>query len=138
MQRITVTFACVCLMASLLSCAKPPVTVNRVLVHNASDSTIKAVSIRHQPTDRFAEVNAILPQNMLEIGLSAGGRPVLARQALVSWQDGAGRAWSVSLAIPDGSTLANRAQPANLVYVIYPDGRATVGFQEAASVPAVR
>jgi hypothetical protein len=118
------------LTLSLLACANPPVMIERVIVKNATNSKITDVKVRHEPTKKFGAVNAILPDEALEIGLSSKGKPILADQALISWRDGGGLEWNVTLNIPYDLSVAKAKRPVRLVYIIYSSGRATVHLQE--------
>ena len=118
------------LVISLMACAKPPVILDRVLVKNATTSKITDVKIRHEPTKKFGSVNAILPGEALEIGLSSLGNPMLAEQALVYWRDGDGVGWTVTLDLPYDQSVAEKKRPVKLVYIIYPSGQATVHLGE--------
>ena len=117
------------LILSLLACAKPPIKVERVIVKNATNSKVTDVQVRHEPTKKFGAVNAILPDETLEIGLTSTGNPLLAKQALIRWRDGGGLEWSVLLDIPYDLSVAKAKRPVRLVYTIYPSGRATVHLQ---------
>ena len=114
------------LVLALLACAKPPLMIDRVLVKNATTSTITDVNVRHEPTKKFGSVNAILPGEALEIGLSSMGAPMIAEQALLRWKDGAGLARTVTLDLPYDQAVAEDKRPVRLVYTIYPSGRAMV------------
>lgn len=114
------------IVISLMACAKPPVILDRVLVKNATTSKITDVKIRHEPTKKFGFVNAILPGEDLEIGLSSVGNLLLAEQALVYWRDGDGVGWTVTLALPYDQSVAEEKRTVKLVYIIHPSGRATV------------
>ena len=81
---------------------------------------------RHEPTKKFGAVNAILPGEDLEIGLSSVGNPLLAEQALVYWRDGDGVGWTDTLDLPYDQSVAEDKRPVKLMYIIYPSGRATV------------
>ena len=118
------------LILSILACVKPPVMVGQFLVENATNSKITDVKVRHKPTKKFGAVNAILPDEALEIGLSSKGKPILADQALINWKDGGGLEWNVTLNIPYDLSVAKAKRPVRLVYIIYSSGRATVHLQE--------
>jgi len=118
------------LIISLLACAKRPVMIERVIVKNATDSKITDVKLKFEPTKKFGAVNAILPDEALEIGLSSKGKPILADQALINWKDGGGLEWNVTLNIPYDLSVAKAKRPVRLVYIIYSSGRATVHLQE--------
>ncbi len=113
--------ACLSLIFSLLACAKPPVMIDRILVKNATGSKITEVKVHHEPTKRFGAVNAILPEESLDIGFSR--QPMLAQKALVSWRDDNGTEWSVTVNIPYDRTATEEMHPMNLIYIIYPSGR---------------
>jgi hypothetical protein len=115
---------------SLMACAKPPVIVDTVLVKNATTSKITDVKISHEPTKKFGSVNAILPGEALEIGLSSMGNPMLAKHAFVHWRDGDGLGWKVTLDLPYDQSVAEDKRPMTLMYIIYPSGRATVHLGE--------
>jgi hypothetical protein len=117
------------LILSMLACAKPPIKVERVIVKNATKNKVTDVQVRHEPTKKFGAVNGILPNETLDIGLSATGAPLLARQALILWRDGGGLEWSVTLEIPSDRSVASAKQSVTLVYTIFPSGRATVHLQ---------
>ena len=52
---------CLSLLLALLACARPHVSLDRVLVENSTESEITEVQVLHEPTKRFGRVNAILP-----------------------------------------------------------------------------
>lgn len=114
------------LLSLLTACAKPAVIVDLVLVQNMTATKITDLTIRHEPTQRFGEANVILAGKSLEIGLSGGGQPLLAKQAIIQWRDSAGREWSVAMDLPYDQNMAAKRQPVNLVYMIYSDGRAAI------------
>jgi hypothetical protein len=78
--------ACMPLTLGLLACARPHVTLDRVLVKNATANKITEVKIRHEPTQNFSRVNAILPQQSLNIGLT--GDKMLGKQAVLQLAGG--------------------------------------------------
>jgi hypothetical protein len=79
----------------LNGCSRAPLLVDRVLVKNASDGKVTEVKIHHEPTNRIGSVNAILPQESLDIGFP--DQPLLARQAIIQWRDSTARIESVRL-----------------------------------------
>ena len=115
---------------SLLACAKTPVILEEVVVQNATDGKITDVRVKHEPTNKFGAVNAILPHKSLEIGLSSAGVPMLAKKATVYWKDSRGMAWKVNLDLPYKKSLAENKRPVKLIYIIYRSGQATVQLQE--------
>ena len=118
---------CTSLVALLLACARPNITLERVIVQNDTARKITEVKVRHEPTRRFGKVSAILPQKSLEIGL--GRVQLQARQAVVSWRDSDGREWSVELDIPYDRSVAKEGQKMSLIYTITPSGRVTAHLQ---------
>jgi len=114
------------------ACARRYVLLDQVLIRNATTGKITEVMVRHEPTQKFAEVNAILPGKSLEMGLSGGGQPMRATQAVVKWRDAEGREWSVNLDLPHDRQRMVDQQPVNLVYVIAPAGQVSVGLQKSA------
>lgn len=120
-----------CLLAamSLLSfgCTSSPIMLDRVIVKNATKSKVSAVSVLHVPTQKIGEVNVILPNMTLDVGIYR--QPMLARSAVLSWQDGQGRLWQVTLDLPRSDAVAGGDK--TLVYVIRPIGDATVELYDS-------
>jgi len=129
MKKYLSALTCFALILTLLACARPHVTLDRVLVENSTAGTITAVQVLHEPTKKFGRVNAILPKKALDIGLS--GEKVLARQAVVSWQDGDGQEWSVTMEIPYDRSVAKEGRHMSLIYTIGTSGRVTAQLQAA-------
>ena len=129
MKNWLLWLACLSLVFSLLACAKPPVIIDRVLVKNATGSKITDVKVRHEPTNKFAAVNAILPEESLDIGFP--GQPMLAQKALVRWRDYNGTEWSVDVNLPYDRTVAEGVRTMNLIYIVYPSGRVTAHLKES-------
>ena len=127
MKNCLSTLACCALILTLLACARPHVTLDRVLVENRTESEITEVQVLHEPTKKFGRVNAILPKKALDLGLS--GEKMLARQAVVSWQDGNGQEWSVAVEIPSDQSVAKAGQHMSLIYTIGSAGRVTAQLQ---------
>jgi hypothetical protein len=115
------------LLPLLAACARPPVVLDRVLVRNLTPGFITEVDVRHEPTLRFGSVNVILPGKSLEIAFAKGR--MLATRAVVNWRDEAGKPWSVALALPDGSGVADTGRALTLVYSIHPAGEVTVQLE---------
>jgi hypothetical protein len=126
LSRLALLALCILLPA----CARPHVTLDRVLVGNATSGVITDVEVRHEPTMRFGAVNAILPGQSLEIAFG-GGRPMLAERAVVSWRDAEGRNRSATLTLPYERRLAEEGRAVSLVYLIDPAGQVTVRLQAA-------
>jgi hypothetical protein len=118
---------CVSLALGSLACARPHVTLDRVLVKNTTASKITEVQVLHKPTNKFGKVNVILSEESLDIGLA--GVDLLARQAVISWQDGNGEKWSVAVKVPYDQTAAEAGRHMTLVYMIAPFGRVTAQLQ---------
>jgi hypothetical protein len=108
----------------ILGCAKQHIMIDRAIVLNATTKTITDVKVLHEPTNRSGQINMILPQTTLELGFS--GKPMLARQAIVSWRDGAGVRREVALALPHDPAAVQEGRLMNLIYVIHSSGTATV------------
>lgn len=108
----------------LFGCGQKHVMIDRAIVLNATTKKITDVKVLHEPTNRSGQINMILPQTTLELGFS--GKPMLARQAIVSWRDGAGVRREVALALPLNPAAAQDGRLMNLVYVIHSSGTATV------------
>ena len=108
-------------------CAKPNIQLETVLVYNATAEKITGVTIRHEPTNRTASVNLILPGKSLDIGFPA--QPMLGRKGIVSWRDGAGRVWQVDLPLPYDSALAGEGRAMTLVYMISASGNVSVSLR---------
>lgn len=124
----------VCVSLSLLSiaCVSSPAMVDRVYVKNATNSRITDVQVRHEPTERYGSVSAILPQKSLDIGFSA--HPLVARRASVSWRDSDGREWSYAVTLPSDRSSGKGGRTMSLVYIIYPSGLINVHFLESIKV----
>ena len=105
-------------------CARPPVLLNRIVVFNATGHKVTDVKILHLPTRKTGQVNAILPQKMLDIGFS--GEPMLAHDAVISWHDMGGTQHEVSLLLPKDKVAAENGLIKELVYIIHPSGTVTV------------
>jgi len=115
------------LTSGLLACARPHITLDRVLVENRTENEITEVQVLHEPTKRFGRVNTILPKRALDIGLP--GTKMLAEHAVISWQDGDGQEWSVTVEIPYDRFVAKEGQHMSLIYTITPAGHVTAHLQ---------
>ena len=127
MKNCWLLLVCASLVLMLLACARPHISLDRVIIQNDTAGKITEVKVRHEPTRKFGKVSAILPQRSLEIGL--GRVQMQARQAVVSWRDSDGRAWSVTLDIPYDRSVAKEGQHMSLIYTITPPGRVTAHLQ---------
>ena len=127
MKNYLTVLACVSLALGSLACARPHVTLDRVLVKNTTASKITEVQVLHKPTNKFGKVNVVLSEESLEIGLA--GVDLLARQAVISWQDGDGEKWSVVVKVPYDQTAAETGRHMTLLYIIAPSGRVTAELQ---------
>ncbi len=127
MKKCLSVLVCFSLVLTLLACARPHVTLDRILVENSTESKITGVQVLHEPTKRFGRVNAILPHKSLDIGLTAA--KMLAQQAVISWQDGDGQEWSVTVEIPYDRSAAKEGQHMSLIYTIANSGRVTAQLQ---------
>ena len=121
----------VCVLLSLLlsACGSSQTVLDRVYVKNATNSRITDVRVRHEPTERYGSVNAILPHKSLDIGFSQ--QPLLARKAFVSWCDVDGKEWTYSVALPYGQGVGKDGVTMSLVYIIYPSGLINVHLLES-------
>ena len=70
------------------------------------------MQVRHEPTQNFGRVNAILPLKALEISLAEN--KVMAQQAVTSWQEIDGREWSVTGDIPYDRAAAEEGRHMSL------------------------
>ena len=113
----------------LNGCSKPPLLVDRVLVKNASDGKVTEVKIHHEPTNRIGGVNAILPQESLDIGFP--DQPLLARQAIIQWRDKQGQVRTGKLVIPYDSAAAKDGRVMSLIYILHPTGVASAHLQDS-------
>ncbi len=130
MKNYWLLLICISLVLTLSACARPNITLDRVIVQNDTAGKITEVKVRHEPTRRFGKVSAILPQRSLEIGL--GRVQMLARQAVVSWRDSDGREWSVELDIPYDRSVAKEGRHMSLVYTIITSGRVTAHLKASS------
>jgi hypothetical protein len=130
MKNFILFLVCTSLALVLLACARPNITLDRVIVQNDTAGKITEVKVRHEPTRRFGKVSAILPQRSLEIGL--GRVQMLAQQAVVSWRDSEGRKWSVELEIPYDRSVAQAGRHMSLIYTIITSGRVTAHLQASS------
>jgi len=55
---------------------------------------------------------------------------MLGEQALISWRDGGGLEWKVTLDIPYDLSVAKAKRSVRLVYIIYSSGHAEVGWKQ--------
>lgn len=129
MRRCLLCLLGLALGLSLSACAKPAVMIERVLVKNATNGRITDVKVLHEPTRKFGAVNAILPNEAMEIGLSASGQPLLAKQASIRWKDDANFDWHRTLEIPYDPSAAQASRTMILEYTIFPSGGATVALR---------
>ena len=120
------------LLLSLASagCTRPRIMLDRVLVQNTTNSVITELRVHHEPTNKFGGTNVVLPQAAMDIGFSKS--PMLAETAVISWKDENGRQWQETLTLPYDPDTAKKAQPMNLVYVIYAPGSVTVLLQASS------
>lgn len=115
-------FACVffVLFVVLSGCSRTPMMADRVLVKNASDWKVTEVKVLHEPTNKIGSVNAILPQESLDIGFPK--QPLLARRAIIRWVNGQGQSKSGVLEIPYDASAAKAEKTISLIYVLHPSG----------------
>lgn len=126
-SRLFATLATVLALITMSACSKPPILLDHFWVKNATPGKISDVHVRHEPTLSFGAVNFILPESSYEIAFPK--RPMQAKQAVVDWRDDTGRHWSVPVALPKETGIANRGQPLSLVYEILPEGQVAVRLQ---------
>jgi len=129
MKSWLLLFVCVLFPLVLLACGSSQTVLDRVYVKNATNSRITDVRVRHEPTERYGSVNAILPHKSLDIGFSQ--RPLLARKASVSWRDADGKEWTYTVALPYGQSVGKDGVTMSLVYIIYPSGLINVHLLES-------
>ena len=110
-------------------CSRTPLLVDRVLVKNASDGKVTEVKIHHEPTNRIGGVNAILPQESLDIGFP--NQPLLARQAIIQWRDRQGQDRIGKIVIPYDSDAAKDGRVMSLIYILHPTGTASAHLQDS-------
>ena len=125
-------FACVLfvLFVALSGCSKTPVMADRVLVKNASEWKVTEVKVRHIPTNKIGSVNAILPQQSLDIGFPK--QPLLAQRAMIRWVDGQGQNRSDELDIPYDAKVAKAEKAMSLTYILLPSGSVTAHLQDSS------
>ncbi|MDH3808472.1 MAG: hypothetical protein OEU57_09120 [Desulfuromonadales bacterium] len=122
-------FVCVLLSLVLSACGRSQTVLDRVYVKNATNTRITDVRVRHEPTERYGSVNAILPHKSLDIGFSE--HPLLTRKASVSWRDDDGREWTYTVALPYGRGVGKDGETMSLIYIIYPSGLINVHLLES-------
>ncbi|MBT3296139.1 MAG: hypothetical protein HN919_18675 [Verrucomicrobia bacterium] len=106
-------------------CASPQLMLDRTMILNATDGTVRAVSVLHEPTLETGSANAILPGRSFQLGFDR--EPLRAQYATVRWLDQRGVSNKVSVAIPEVS--ACEGVPMELIYTIRMDGRISVEFR---------
>ena len=120
----------VILFVALSGCSKPPMMADRVLVKNASDWKVTEVKVRHIPTNRIGAVNAILPNESLNLGFPK--QPLLADRAIIRWTDGQGQNRSDELDIPYDAAAAKAERTMSLTYILLPSGSVTAHLQDSS------
>jgi len=120
----------VILFVALSGCSKPPMMADRVLVKNASDWKVTEVKVRHIPTNRIGAVNAILPNESLNLGFPK--QPLLADRAIIRWIDGQGQNRSDELDIPYDAAAAKAERTMSLTYILLPSGSVTAHLQDSS------
>ena len=120
----------VILFVALSGCSKPPMMADRVLVKNASDWKVTEVKVRHIPTNRIGAVNAILPNESLNLGFPK--QPLLADRAIIRWIDGQGQNRSDELDIPYDAAAAKAERTVSLTYILLPSGSVTAHLQDSS------
>ena len=108
----------------LSACAGPRISVDRAVVHNATPGVIIDVKVLHQPTGKTGSVNKILPNRSLNLGFSK--QPMLAKEAIVTWQDHNGQQRKIRVSLPYDREAAWGKQEMSLIYTIHPSGKVTV------------
>ena len=114
----------------LSGCSKTPMMADRVLVKNASEWKVTEVRVRHIPTNKIGSVNAILPQQSLDIGFPK--QPLLADRAIIRWIDGQGQNRSDELDIPYDAAAAKAERTMSLTYILLPSGSVTAHLQDSS------
>ena len=120
----------VILFVALSGCSKPPMMADRVLVKNASDWKVTEVKVRHIPTNRIGAVNAILPNESLNLGFPK--QPLLADRAIIRWIDGQGQNRSDELDIPYDAAAAKAERTMSLTYILLPSGSVKAHLQDSS------
>ena len=118
------------LLVVLFGCSKTPMMADRVLVKNASDWKVTEVKVRHIPTNRIGAVNAILPNESLNLGFPK--QPLLADRAIIRWIDGQGQNRSDELDIPYDAAAAKAERTMSLTYILLPSGSVTAHLQDSS------
>ena len=118
------------LFVAFSGCSKNPMFADHVLVKNASDLKVTEVKVRHIPTNKIGAVNAILPQESLDIGFPK--QPLLAERAIIRWVDGQGQNRSDELDIPYDATAAKAERAMSLIYILHQSGSVTAHLQDSA------
>ena len=120
------------LFFALSGCSRTPMMADLVLVKNASDWKVTEVKVRHIPTNRIGAVNAILPQESLDINFPK--QPLLADRAIIRWVDGQGQKRSDELDIPYDAAAAIAGKAMSLTYILLPSGSVTVHLQASGQL----
>ena len=129
MKKILFAGVLLVLFVVLSGCSKAPMMADRVLVKNASGWKVTEVKVRHIPTNKIGAVNAILPQQSLDIGFPK--QPLLAQRAIIRWIDGQGQNRRDELDIPYDAAAAKAEKAMSLTYILHPSGSVTAHLQDS-------
>ena len=110
-------------------CLAPHVILDRGVIRNETHSSITDVRVRHEPTEKTAATNMILPLMSFDLGFS--GQPMLGKRAIISWREANGRERREELDLPDNRVFAPERENMILVYTIHSSGRVTVHLQSS-------
>jgi hypothetical protein len=91
---------------------------------------VTEVKVRHIPTNRIGAVNAILPNESLNLGFPK--QPLLADRAIIRWIDGQGQNRSDELDIPYDAAAAKAERTLSLTYILLPSGSVTAHLQDSS------
>jgi hypothetical protein len=113
----------------IMGCVTPHVKLDRAVIRNDTRNSISDVMVRHEPTGKTARINRILPLRSFDLGFS--GKPMLGKQAIITWREADGRERKEHLDLPYDWELKSERENMTLIYIIHSSGRATVHLENS-------
>ncbi len=113
----------------IMGCVTPHVLLDRAVIRNDTRNSISDVMVRHEPTGKTARINRILPLRSFDLSFS--GKPMLGKQAIITWREADGLERKVHLDLPYDWALKSERENMTLVYIIHSSGRVSVHLENS-------
>lgn len=108
-------------------CAARNVMLDHAVIRNDTAGIISDVQVVHEPTGKTGAINLILPQKSFELGFA--GQPMLAKRAIITWNDHEGHRRRSAVGLPAKPDISRNGESYSLVYSIQPGGVVNVHLE---------